>query len=167
VAALTSALGCWAPGRVWLALGSNLPPQAWRWRRLLLALRQLNGFELQTVSPVWRNAAQGQNVQGQFFNAVAVGISRVGPLELLRRLKHLEKKLGRKGAGNRPADFDILCWQDALGWRNLANRRLQIPHRQARRRRFVLAPLIKLASPPPAPLANAAGALQRQQHSGI
>lgn len=149
---------------MWLALGTNLPPQAWHWQRLLRSLSRLPGFQLQAVSPPWPNPAQGANLRGRFLNGVAVGYAYVGPLELLRRLKQLEQQLGRRSSGDRPADFDILCWQDAMGWRKLASQRLQIPHRRAKYRPFVLAPLSQIDLPPPTPLAAAVQHWQRQNN---
>lgn len=125
-------------------------------------LRRLPGFKLEAVSPFWLNPAKGADVQGQFLNGVAVGITYVGPLELLRRLKWLERCLGRRSEHrNRPADLDILCWQDDIGWRSLQLPHLVIPHPRARQRDFVLLPLSQMPLPPPAPLLRA---LRRWQH---
>lgn len=142
----------WWPGTVWIAVGLNLPPRAWRWRRARRALAALPRLTPLTWAPVLENAAVGPGVRGRFWNSVVRCRVETTPLRLLERLKLLEKHLGRRRAGaDRPADFDLLLWRDELGWRHLETPRLSLPHPRMRSRPFVLAPLAAVldADPPP------------------
>ena len=68
------------------------------------------------------------------------------PDELLKRLKAIEKAMGRKAVkgkrwGSRVIDLDILlCGQEVVETRSL-----KVPHPEMHRRRFVLLPLAELA----------------------
>lgn len=75
-----------------------------------------------------------------FANAAAIVITEEAPLELLDRLKGIERAFGRRGGrkwGPRVLDIDILLWSGGA-W---AGDGLVIPHPEFRRRRFVLEPL--------------------------
>lgn len=126
-----------------VALGLNLPPRSWRWRRLVSALDDLPGSRLLAVAGPVGSLAVGAGVSGRFLNGVAHLRTRRPPRALLADLKRLERRLGRRaGGGNRPADLDILLWRDAAGhWRRLRMPGLRVPHPRMLERPFVLAPL--------------------------
>ncbi len=81
---------------------------------------------------------------GKFLNAV-IEIGYTGDaMELLQRLREIEKKLGRPSRRERNAsrtlDLDLLYFGDAL----LSTPELELPHPRMTTRRFVLAPLAEI-----------------------
>jgi 2-amino-4-hydroxy-6-hydroxymethyldihydropteridine diphosphokinase len=100
-------------------------------------------FGLFDASPIVLNAAHG-GAGRDFANAVAMVESDIGPAEMLRRLKSIEREFGRRSGrrwGPRVLDLDIVLWSGGK-WRS---RRLTIPHPQLSRRSFVLQPLATIA----------------------
>jgi 2-amino-4-hydroxy-6-hydroxymethyldihydropteridine diphosphokinase len=69
----------------------------------------------------------------------------LGPEQLLRRLKNIERQMGRKKVrkrwGARIIDLDILLYDDL----RLNKRSLKIPHPEIQNRKFVLVPLSEIA----------------------
>lgn len=156
------------PDHVWLALGLNLPPHRIRWDRLRAALAATTGLRLAATSDVHVNPAIGRGLRGRFWNGAALVETRLSPPELLRRLKHLEQRLGRRGSGNRPADIDLIAWRRPHGgWLRLRTPALRLPHPAAHRRRFVLEPLRELrpAGGYPREIERALAAMNRR-HAG-
>ena len=83
--------------------------------------------------------------QRTYANAVGVMESKLKPPALLAKLKKIERKAGRRPGkrwGARPLDLDIIMWSGGI-W---ASPGLTIPHLEFRKRRFVLAPLVEIAS---------------------
>lgn len=77
--------------------------------------------------------------QRRFANAALVMTSEYDPQSLLAGLKHIEREFGwRTGQrwGDRVLDLDIVLWSGRV----FASRTLTIPHREFRRRAFVLKP---------------------------
>ena len=96
-----------------------------------------------TASPIVTSAAIGPSAR-RFANAVALVETRAGPEKLLRRLKRIEARFGRRRGrrwGARVIDLDIILWSGGC-W---ASPTLVIPHPAFRQRRFVLDPLVRLA----------------------
>lgn len=105
------------------------------------------------VSPVYRTRAQGAVRQPPFFNMVAVGQYNETARQLLRSLKSLERRAGRRVGvrnGPRPLDLDVLDYRGrALNWQHYGGRSkgkgrapLVLPHPEISRRAFVLVPLL-------------------------
>ena len=95
------------------------------------------------VSPVIATAPLGPSSR-RFANAAALVTSDQPPPALLARLKAIERAMGRRPGrrwGARSIDLDIVLWSGGC-WRT---RTLTIPHPAFRRRRFVLAPLARIA----------------------
>ena len=82
--------------------------------------------------------------QPAFLNACLRIETELGPEELLDACKAVERALGRAAGGvrhgPRPVDVDVLL----LGTEAYTSERLEIPHRELARRRFVLVPLLEL-----------------------
>lgn len=100
-------------------------------------------FGLFDASPIILNAAHG-GAGRDFANSVALVESDLDPLEMLRRLKSIEREFGRRRGrrwGPRVLDLDIALWSGGT-WRS---RRLTIPHLDLARRSFVLQPLAAIA----------------------
>jgi 2-amino-4-hydroxy-6-hydroxymethyldihydropteridine diphosphokinase len=133
------------------------------------ALGRLPGVRVRAVSALYATTPWGVKDQPDFHNA-AVALDVTGQddaaaaaLDLLARLKALERDAGRRpGArwGPRELDLDLLVFgrhridvprtpearsNAAATDPTRAARRLQVPHRDAGERLFVLAPLADLA----------------------
>ncbi|TPG09983.1 2-amino-4-hydroxy-6-hydroxymethyldihydropteridine diphosphokinase [Sphingomonas oligophenolica] len=80
----------------------------------------------------------------RFANAVALIESKRRPPDVLARLKAIEARFGRRPGrrwGARVIDLDIILWSGGI----CASLGLSVPHPAYRNRRFVLAPLARLA----------------------
>ncbi|MBA3676768.1 MAG: 2-amino-4-hydroxy-6-hydroxymethyldihydropteridine diphosphokinase [Sphingosinicella sp.] len=104
----------------------------------LAGLGPLKGFSTVRSTPAMGPAGRG------FANAAIILSSKLGPLELLRRLKEIERDFGRRAGrrwGPRVIDLDIILWSGG-SW---AGEGLIVPHPEMHRRRFVLDPLSEIA----------------------
>jgi len=157
--------------RAYLGLGANVGDAAATLASAVHDLDALPGVRVQGVSRLFVTAPWGVTDQPDFHNAVvAVDVTGGGAdppgaaLGLLARLKELERASGRReGAarwGPRTLDLDLLVFGrhriavdrpaaarslDAETDPDRAARRLEVPHRDAGERLFVLAPLADLA----------------------
>jgi 2-amino-4-hydroxy-6-hydroxymethyldihydropteridine diphosphokinase len=145
---------CCGSNRLILGLGANI---AGAWGspkdtlfRALDALRQ-QGLVPLCHSDIFRTKPVGGGRQPDYFNAVVLTEARLAPAALLRLLKGLERRAGRRPGrplGPRPLDIDILDYGGRrLGWpgRERGRARLVLPHPEAHRRAFVLVPLAQVA----------------------
>jgi len=123
-----------------LSLGSNVGD---RMQYLKQALDALNGIEEITVfdsSSVYETQPVDEPEQEFFLNMVVAARTRFEPKELLKQLKSIEKKLGRKqrkDKGPREIDIDIIFFGDEV----IDEPDLKIPHEHFHKRKFVLVPL--------------------------
>jgi len=127
---------------VYLGLGSNMGT---REAHLQQALNKLQARDLRfrRASSLYETEPMGLREQPWFLNQVAEFETELHPLQLLRRIHHVEKTLGRKRVilnGPRTIDIDILLYGDTI----LKTTGLEIPHPRYRERRFVLEPLAEL-----------------------
>ena len=117
---------------VLLALGGNQPgswgPPAATLRRARLALADA-GLVSIAVSRLYRTAPVGGTAQAEFLNAVLRVRTNLPPGGILRLIKQLERRAGRRPRqrwGPRPLDIDILA--DAgrqIGWTRPRSRAAQ------------------------------------------
>jgi len=127
-----------------LSLGSNMGD---RMANLVAARRRigaLSGVRLRASSPVYETEPVDSTAQRWFFNQVTEAETDLFPLQLLARLQHIERALGRVrtvAKGPRTIDIDILLYGQAV----VRRPELEIPHPRMAERRFVLAPLADLA----------------------
>ncbi|MGY6550432.1 MAG: 2-amino-4-hydroxy-6-hydroxymethyldihydropteridine diphosphokinase [Erythrobacter sp.] len=80
----------------------------------------------------------------RFANAALVLETELAPPSLLAALKRMEREFGRRGAqrwADRVLDLDIILWSGGL-WQSPG---LAVPHREYRRRAFVLGPASAIA----------------------
>lgn len=152
--------------QVYLALGANLGDRLGNLRAAIQALPPT--LHLLAASPVYETPPWGYLDQPAFLNQVILAQTDLAPLDLLRWLKQLEAKLGRRpGAryGPRLIDLDILLYDDL----ELETPALTIPHPRLAERAFVLVPLADLAPDlrPPGSLLSIAEMLARVDRAGI
>ena len=155
--------------RAYVGLGANVGDPATTLADAVAALADLPGIRLRGVSRLYATAPVGVTDQPEFRNAVvaldapAGRNATEGALQLLARLKELERGFGRKRRrrwGPRELDLDLLVFGrariaverppearsvDAAIDPAKATRLLEVPHRDAGNRLFVLAPLADLA----------------------
>ena len=96
------------------------------------------------ASRVYETPPWGYEEQPAFLNQVLQVETELDPPALLRHLKRIEKKLGRRATfryGPRAIDLDILFYADLI----YSTDSLQIPHPLATERAFVLVPMLEIA----------------------
>ena len=132
--------------RVFIGVGSN---EGERFDNISESLRRLSrvpGVCVIQMAPVIETEPVGGPPQDPYLNTVAELETVLEPLELLDVLKSIEAAMGRKPAKERwtprPIDLDILLYGEHV----FSHERLIIPHVLLHERRFVLEPLVQLAS---------------------
>jgi 2-amino-4-hydroxy-6-hydroxymethyldihydropteridine diphosphokinase len=145
--------------KVVVGLGAN-SPGAWGTPAATIAhalgeIERLN-IAVLAVSPLYETAAVGNTCQPPYLNAVAVLDTSLSPDALLRVLKEIERRSGRRGGrpwGPRSLDIDIVDYRGLVRhWRGghadfkrAGPRPLVLPHPLAHQRPFVLRPLLDIA----------------------
>jgi 2-amino-4-hydroxy-6-hydroxymethyldihydropteridine diphosphokinase len=132
--------------RVAIGLGSNVGDRLGRLQRSIDLMAEF--VTLDGVSPVYETAPLYMEEQPWFFNAAALGSTDLGPIELLFRLKLVEREVGREAReryGPREVDLDVLIYGSArleMIWGD--ETKLLVPHPALAERAFVLRPLADL-----------------------
>jgi 2-amino-4-hydroxy-6-hydroxymethyldihydropteridine diphosphokinase len=126
-----------------LALGSNVGD---REANLRTAMTLLQGDEIRVRrgSSIYETAPQELLDQPSFLNAVLDVETSLFPMQLLARVREIERKMGRRRVtpkGPRNIDIDILFY----GRNVIATAELEVPHPRIAQRRFVLEPLAEIA----------------------
>ena len=150
------------PVVAYLGLGSNLEN---RDKNLATALRRLGEgpsrigaeevpdgssagsspgkVQMLRVSSIYQTSPWGLEDQPDFLNCVLEVRTAMSPVDLLERVKDVEKEMGRQPGpryGPRLIDVDILFFGDIT----VDQGDLQIPHPRLHQRAFVLVPLAEL-----------------------
>ena len=127
---------------IYLSLGTNLGDRLANLRAALDALPPT--VTVLAESKVYETPAWGFEDQPAFLNMAIKGRTSQKPERLLKNLKQLETRLGRKSSfhwGPRLIDIDLLFY-DALV---MDTPELIIPHPRLQERAFVLVPLADIA----------------------
>ena len=130
--------------RTYLLLGSNVGE---RLGNLKTALNLIDDEIAPVIerSSVYETKPWGNENQPSFLNQVIVIETQVEPAVLLKKLKSVERTVGRKRTdkwGPRVIDIDILLMDDLI----YKSEKLSIPHPQLHKRRFTLVPLAEIAA---------------------
>jgi 2-amino-4-hydroxy-6-hydroxymethyldihydropteridine diphosphokinase len=131
------------PEIVFLSLGANVGDREKNLRTAIAALPEL-GVKIKKVSSIYETEPVDLLEQPWFLNCVVEGETIVPPVELLKKLRELEKRMGSKklvANGPRLIDLDISVY----GQHTIDSPELQVPHPRMLLRRFVLAPLAEIA----------------------
>ena len=127
---------------VFIALGSNIGD---RMRALKEAIDLLPPDIMPTsFSKVYETPPWGYEDQSSFLNQVIKTQTHLSPCEVLKRLKEIERELGRQPIfryGPRLIDLDILFYDEM----EYKSEKLTIPHPEIANRAFVLVPLMEIA----------------------
>ena len=135
-------MACW--DRVHLSLGSNVGDRITNLRTALQALNETGRIRVTKVSNAYETAPVGYTDQPAFVNLAAEIETALEPLELLNAAKDIERGLGRTPTvrwGPREIDIDLILW----GSRIVETESLVLPHKEFRKRAFVLVPLAEIA----------------------
>jgi 2-amino-4-hydroxy-6-hydroxymethyldihydropteridine diphosphokinase len=127
----------------YLSLGSNVGERE-EMLRAALRLLESPGLHVARVSPVYETEPQDFKNQPWFLNLVAEVQTGLFPMQLLARVRKIERELGRKrtvNKGPRSIDIDILLYAESV----VDSKDLVVPHPRMAERRFVLQPLADLA----------------------
>lgn len=127
---------------VYLGMGSNL---GFRLRHLSEGRRELNrlGVTLNVSDPL-ETAPVGPQDQPCYLNLVVEMHVELAPLTLLRAVKGIERRVGRRPTyrwGPRVLDIDLLLYDDL----RLQTPLLTLPHPRMAEREFVMKPLSEIA----------------------
>lgn len=128
----------------YLGIGSNLGDRRKNIRSAVKKIEALKGTKVIKLSKIIETEPAGGPVQGKFLNAALKIKTDFSPLALLKKLKIIEKELGRPGHHTRysprPIDLDILLY----GGRFIDRKGLRIPHPKMFERDFVMRPLLEI-----------------------
>ncbi len=139
-----------------IALGSNLGIASKTKEHFLsacLSLLNCDQIQIERIAPVYESSALGKANQGRYLNSILSVKTSLSPYALLRKIKQLEKKSGRRGYGRpwstRTLDLDIVAYGKlVLNWDicrlrpyPVSHGHLILPHSQTHKRSFVLQPL--------------------------
>jgi 2-amino-4-hydroxy-6-hydroxymethyldihydropteridine diphosphokinase len=123
-------------------MGSNLGFRLHHLNRGLRYLKRLGC--LTNVSGILQTDPVGPQDQPLFLNLVAEMVSDYSPFTLLKRVKEIERIVGRRPTypwGPRVLDIDLLLYDDL----RLETPRLTLPHPRMAEREFVMLPLAQIA----------------------
>lgn len=125
----------------YLGIGSNLGD---RRKNIKLAIKKIKALKatkvIKSSNLMETKPVGGPAGQASFLNGALKIKTRLSPLILLRKLKKIEKELGRIKTvhdGPRTIDLDILLYGDRI----INRKDLKIPHPKMFEREFVLKPL--------------------------
>lgn len=127
----------------YLGIGSNLGNRRKNIKLALQKLKQLKGVKIIKLSRIIETLAVGGAPQRKFLNAALKIKTSLPALLLLKKLKIIEKELGRKNTvryGPRPIDLDILFYGNKV----IDKKKLKIPHPKVFEREFVRRPLLEV-----------------------
>lgn len=128
---------------IFVGMGTNIGSSAEKRRIMTLALHHMRitpATRLLATSSLYETPPWGDLDQPDFTNAVVAIKSQLSPLDLLRHLKRIEKRLGRQKRrrwGPREIDLDILLYGQVI----IDLPQLRIPHPHMAQRAFVTVPL--------------------------
>lgn len=128
---------------VYLILGSNLGSRADNIQDAIEELKNC-GLTILKKSSLYNTAPWGYKEQSDFLNMALECSTNLCPYTLLREIKDIEKKMGRKETiryGPRIIDIDIIFYNNLI----LKSEQLTIPHPLMHKREFVLKPLCEIA----------------------
>ncbi|CAL5085632.1 unnamed protein product [Urochloa decumbens] len=134
--------GSSADQEIVIAMGSNVGDRVSTFDRALQMMKS-SGVNISRHACLYETAPAYVTDQPRFLNSAVRGTTKLGPHELLKKLKEIEKDIGRTGGiryGPRPIDLDILLYRNS----QIDSETLIVPHERIHERPFVLAPLIDL-----------------------
>lgn len=128
----------------YLGIGSNLGDRQKFIRSAIKKIRTLKDTKIIKISRIIETEPIGGPAgQGKFLNAALKIKTNLSPSILLKKLKRIEKELGRTKTvrwGPRTIDLDILFYADKI----IKRKALKVPHPKIFEREFVIRPLLEI-----------------------
>lgn len=128
----------------YLGIGSNLGDKR---KNIILAIKKISKLKSTSVLKVSKiiktKPKGGPPKQPDYLNCALKIKTKFSPHLLLKKLKKIEKEMGRKSTiryGPRIIDLDILLYEDKV----IDSKDLKIPHPRMFLREFVLKPLSEI-----------------------
>jgi 2-amino-4-hydroxy-6-hydroxymethyldihydropteridine diphosphokinase len=124
-----------------LSLGSNIGDR-FRYINQAINLLSENGT-IQKISSFYETEPIGPK-QAEFINICIIIECNIKPFEFLENIKSIEKRIGREETyhwGPRIIDIDIIYSSKY----NLETETLTIPHKELKKRKFILMPLLEIS----------------------
>lgn len=147
-----------------IGVGSNKGDRAFHISTAADLLTQNNSVEILNQAPFYENPAQGGPLgQEPFINTAWMIETKLGPHQILHRLQHIERKLGRIRTvihGARSIDLDLLLADCTM---QIENAVLSLPHPRMQDRDFVMIPVAEIAPDWMHPILNRSMAQLRDQ----
>lgn len=128
----------------YLGLGSNIGDKNKNITRALCLINAFPGIQVLQLSRLYRTRPMYVENQPGFLNGVVKIRTRLSCAQLLRMVKIVERKLGRRKRfryGPREIDIDILLY----GKSHVNKPSLTVPHKRMHERSFVLQPLLEVS----------------------
>ncbi len=128
---------------VYIGLGSNLGKRLDYIKKAIDFISGLNSTSIDAISSIYESEPYGNFDQPKFLNCVLKLNTTIEPLNLLIKLKNIEKNMGREKSKRwnpRIIDIDILLYNDLI----MDSPKLKIPHPDLLNRDFVIKPLLEL-----------------------
>jgi 2-amino-4-hydroxy-6-hydroxymethyldihydropteridine diphosphokinase len=129
---------------VYLLLGSNLGERDKLIEEAIVLITNHIG-PIQARSSFYETAAWGKEDQPRFLNLALAVETKLSPLEVLEGALAIEKELGRirlERWGARLIDIDLIFYNDEII--DIPDK-LQVPHPEMHKRKFVLVPMAEIA----------------------
>lgn len=130
--------------RAYIGIGSNLGKKKENYLEALDRIAKIPRTRITKESSLYESEPLGDSKE-LYVNGVVEIETELGAEDLLKKLKNVERVMGRKKVrkrwGARVIDLDILLYDD----QKLQKRSLKIPHPEMQNRRFVLIPLSEIA----------------------
>ena len=127
--------------KFFLGLGSNIEPRIEYMKKACTEL--LKTGKIVKKSSIYNTQPWGYRTQADFYNAVIEFDTSLEPKALFKKIKSIEKKIGRSNKlhwGPREIDIDIIFCRNCI----VSEPELYIPHREFSERRFVLEPMVEI-----------------------
>jgi 2-amino-4-hydroxy-6-hydroxymethyldihydropteridine diphosphokinase len=132
------------PHQVYIGVGSNLGKKKENYLEALTRIAKIAQTRIIKESSLYESEPLGDSKEWYVNGAIEVE-TELGPEELLKRCKNIERAMGRKKVrkkwGARIIDLDVLLYNNL----KLEKRNLKIPHPEMHTRKFVLIPLSEIA----------------------
>ena len=131
---------------VYLSIGSNLGNRL-HYLEKSKYLLETQDIKIIKTSSYYETESWPNPSFPKFINAVLLIKTKLNQFELLKMIKSIEKKLGRKAAPQnnpRNCDIDILDFNRKIIKSNKDSVNLEIPHPRMHNRNFVLMPLFEI-----------------------
>lgn len=126
---------------LFLSFGSNIEPREDFLKKAIFYLREK--IKINKISSLYETEPWGYKDQDNFLNIVIQGESEEDPDDLIKFIKHVEKKVGRGESfkwGPREIDIDIILYGDKI----IEKENLIVPHKFFEERGFVVVPLFEI-----------------------